>query len=190
MLSFHQPNMLPKPGPHPLKKLPPRCKAAETREMCRRSFTSAAHRSPTGQVDCEVDISGLCARTGFMRLETHILPAWDGVLVADCRPLRTAARLQELANKVFGALPNGPAAKDWKMLKRVVDHMTAQAVEGSMAWHLRDTYEGKPEDCLCLELKAFALYVVGCDYVWLLVLSSWLRLLESKNNLQDPPIMD
>ncbi|CAE7912782.1 nfnB [Symbiodinium sp. KB8] len=58
----------------------------------------------------------------------------------------TPARLQELANKVFGALPNGPPAKDWKMLKRVVDHMTAQAVEGSMAWHLRDTYEGKPEE--------------------------------------------
>ena len=100
-----------------------------------------------------------------MRLETHILPTWDGVLVADCRPLRTPARLQELANKVFGALPNGPPAKDWKMLKRVVDHMTAQAVEGSMAWHLRDTYEGKPEDCLCFELKAFALYVVVCDHV-------------------------
>ncbi|CAE7312354.1 nfsB, partial [Symbiodinium necroappetens] len=58
----------------------------------------------------------------------------------------TPARLQELANKVFGALPNGPAAKDWKMLKRVVDHMTAEAVEGSMAWHLRDTYEGKPKE--------------------------------------------
>ncbi|CAE7565955.1 nfnB [Symbiodinium sp. CCMP2456] len=58
----------------------------------------------------------------------------------------TPARLQELANKVFGALPNGPVAEDWRMLKRVVDHMTAEAVEGSMAWHLRVTYEGKPEE--------------------------------------------